>query len=121
MKNDFKRFDIVLVDFGKEIVGSEQGGKRPAIIIQNDRGNLFSTTTIVIPITSRIKNPYQSTHTLLRKGESKGLRCDSMVLGECVKQISEERIIKYIGSISDVKEKKEIKRVYDANFGEWGE
>ena len=121
MKNDFKRFDIVLVDFGENIIGSEQGGKRPAIIIQNNTGNLFSSTTIVIPITSHIKNPYQSTHTLLRKGGSRGLKCDSMVLGECVKQISEERILKYIGCISSIEEKKEIKRVYDANFGECGE
>ena len=40
-----------------------------------------------------------------------------MVLGECLRQISEQRILKYVGSIKDIDTKKEIKRVYDANFG----
>lgn len=120
MKNGLKRFDIVLVDFGENTIDSEQGGIRPAIIIQNDIGNLHSSTTLVMPLSSNTnKNPYQSTHTLLKKGNGKGLKCDSLVLGECMRQISEKRIKKYLGAISDIKERKEIKRVYDANFGEW--
>lgn len=120
MKNDFKRFDIVLVDFGQNTIDSEQGGKRPAVIIQNDKGNKFSTTTLVMPLSKQIhKNPFQSTHTLLKKGDGNGLKHDSVVLGECMRQISEKRILKYLGSVSDINEKKEIKRVYDANFGEW--
>lgn len=120
MKNDFKRFDIVLVDFGENTIDSEQGGKRPAVIIQNDKGNKFSSTTLVIPLSKKIqKNPFQSTHTLLRKGDGKGLKYDSVVLGECMRQVSERRILKYLGKISSIEEKKEIKRVYDANFGEW--
>lgn len=117
MTQNLRCFDIVLVDFGKDVVGSEQGGVRPAIIIQNDTGNYYSSTTIVIPMSTKIKNLRQSTHTLLKRGTS-GLKEDSMVLGECIRQISEKRIIKYIGKISDPVIKKEIKRVYDANFGE---
>lgn len=117
MKQKFKRFDIVLVDFGITI-NEEQSGIRPALIIQNDKGNLYSPTTIVMPITSKIKNLNQPTHTLLVRGGEKGLVENSMLLGECMRQISEKRIIKWLGYISSEEEKKEIKRVYDANFGE---
>lgn len=118
MKKDLKRFDVILVNFGNDVIDSEQGGIRPAIITQNDTGNLYSSTTIVMPVSSKIKNINQPTHTLLKKDGQKGLVCDSIVLGECLRQISEKRIIKYLGSVSCKIERQEIKRVYDANFGE---
>lgn len=118
MTQYLKRYDVVLVDFGKEAIGSEQGGLRPAVIIQNDVGNLHSGTTIVFPFTTRIKRLNQPTHTLITKGEDKGLIKDSMVLGEAVRQIDQKRIQEYLGTITDNNERKEIKRVYDANFGE---
>ena len=118
MENSYKKFDIVLCDFGKDVVGSEQGGIRPSIIIQNDRGNKCSATTIVLPLSSKHKNLNQPTHSLIRKGRGKGLNQDSMLLGECVKQISEKRIIQYLGSITDKHEQAEVKRVYLANFGD---
>lgn len=118
MTNKFKTFDIVLVDFGKEVMGVEQGGIRPAIIIQNNSGNTHSLSTIVIPLTKQIKNTNQPTHTLILKGGDTGLKYDSMALGECIRQISEKRILKYIGFISRIEDKRKIKRVYDANFGE---
>lgn len=114
MKNQLKKFDVILVDFGKDVVGSEQGGIRPAVIIQNDKGNLFSDTTIVLPLTSKIKKVHQPTHTLLSRGC--GLMFDSMVLGECVCQISERRIKKYIGSVVDEKERCSINNALLANF-----
>lgn len=118
MTINLKRFDVVLVNFGKNVIDSEQGGIRPAIIIQNDIGNYHSNTTIVMPLTTKIKNINQPTHTLIRKGKDKGLKEDSIALGECLRQISEKRIIKYLGKISDKTEKIKIKCVYDANFGE---
>ena len=118
MKNGFQSFDIVLVDFGKVEFNGEQGGIRPAVIIQNFTGNLYSPTTIVLPFTSRIKNYTQPTHSLFKKEVNKGLNVDSMLLGECIRQISEQRIIKKLGHISDLVDKKEVKRVYDANFAE---
>ena len=118
MTREYKRYDVILVDFGKNTIGSEQGGVRPAIIIQNDTGNYFSTTTLVMPLSTQIKYINQPTHSLITKGNDKGLTKDSIVLGECIRQISEKRIIKYLGKITNNKEKMEIKRVYDANFGE---
>lgn len=118
MEQNFKRYDVILVDFGEEAFESEQAGIRPAIIIQNDVGNFFSKSTIVMPTSKIIKNPNQPTHTLIKKERGNGLTCDSMVLGECMRQISEKRIIKYLGTISNHRDRKEIRRVYEANFGE---
>lgn len=113
-----KRFDIVQVNLSGTI-DSEQGGIRPAIVIQNDIGNLHSYTTIVMPLSTKInKNPNQPTHTLIRKSVDNGLKMDSIVLGEQIRVISNQRIIKKIGSITNEHEKQEIRRVYNANFGE---
>lgn len=115
---EHKRYDVILVDFGEDTIDSEQSGVRPAIIIQNDIGNFYSKSTIVLPLTTKHKNLHQPTHTLIKKGKDKGLVKDSMVLGECIRQISEKRIINYLGKITDINEQREIRRVYNANFGE---
>lgn len=115
---ELKRYDVVLVDFGNNNIGSEQGGIRPAIIVQNDTGNYFSSTTIVMPLTKHIKNLSQPTHTLISKGRDNGLNCDSMAMAECLRQVSYERIIKVLGSIKNTKDQREIKRVYNASYGE---
>lgn len=72
MKIKFEKFDIVMVDFGDNTIGSEQGGKRPAIIVQNDIGNHFAATTIVIPFSTKLKKINQPTHTLIKKGRGTG-------------------------------------------------
>ena len=115
-----KQFDIVMVDFGDDPIGHEQGVKRPAVVIQNDIGNHHAATTLVMPISTKLKNPNQPTHTLIKRGRGTGLVKDSIVLAECLKQISELRIIKYLGKLTDIKDKREIRRVYEANFM-WGD
>ena len=120
MLRELKKYDVVLVDFGKNI-DSEQSGIRPAVIIQNDTGNYFSGTTLVMPFTSSLKSISQPTHALFTKGRDKGLTNDSILLGECMRQVSKRRIIKPLGAITNQMEKKEIKRVYEANFGDEGE
>lgn len=115
---DIKRYDIVQADLSGAI-GSEQGGIRPVLIIQNDIGNLHSPTTIVIPFSTKVfKNPNQPTHTLIKKSVDTGLKMDSILLGEQMRVISGERIKKKIGCVTDINERKEIRRVYNANFGE---
>lgn len=116
MVKNYKSFDVILVNFGEIEFDGEQGGVRPAVIIQNKAGNLHSPCTIVIPITSKIKHINQPTHSFFGKDKEKGLREDSMLLGECVRQISEKRIIKKLGSIKKLEDKMEIKRVFEANF-----
>lgn len=117
MDKELKRFDIILVNFGNEYIGSEQGGIRPAIVVQNDIGNFYSSTTLVMPLTTKIKNINQPTHTILKK--QNGLSENSMVIGEGIRQISKERIIKFLGTLSDEKEMNNIRKVYYANFREW--
>ena len=114
---DIRRYDIVQADLG-HVVGSEQGGIRPALIIQNDIGNIHSCTTIVMPLSSKLKSLRQPTHTLIKKSADTGLKTDSILLGEQMRVISNQRIIKKIGTVTDNNERKEIRRVYEANFGE---
>ena len=115
---DVKRYDIVQADLSGT-VGSEQGGIRPVLIIQNDIGNLHSSTTIVMPFSTKVfKNPNQPTHTLIRSNADTGLKMDSVLLGEQMRVISNERIKKKIGTVTNELERKEIRRVYEANFGE---
>lgn len=116
MKGKFKRYDVVLIDFKKNTIGSEQGGIRPAIIIQNDKGNTFSNTTIVMPCTSQIKHLHQPTHALLKRNKENGLPYNSMILAECLRQVSEKRIIKKMGAIKNKEMREKIKEIYLANF-----
>lgn len=115
---EINTFDIVRVDFGDANFAGEQGGVRPAVVIQNAYGNIYSGTTIVIPFTSKIKHLQQPTHSFFYKDEEgKGLTKDSMLLGECVRQVSKQRILQKLGVITKIQEKKKVKAVYDANFG----
>lgn len=112
----YKKYDVVLVDFGVNAIGSEQGGVRQAVVIQNDIGNRHSSTTIVMPFTTKMKNVNQPTHSLFKAGDN-GLKYDSLLLGECMRQVSEDRIIKPVGKITTEEEKLKVKKVYFANWG----
>lgn len=114
---DIRRYDILQVDLG-QVVGSEQGGIRPVIVLQNNVGNQFSNTTIIAPFSSKLKSLRQPTHTIIHKSTDTGLKTDSILLGEQMRVISNQRIIKKIGTVTDENEQKEIRRVYEANFGE---
>lgn len=98
IKNKIGRGDICLVDFGN-VTGSEQGGIRPAVIVQNDVGNKYSPCTIVCPITSKIKNDYLPTH--LKVGVDDGLKKESIILCEQVQTIDKERIKECFGKIEN--------------------
>ena len=104
--------DVVWVDFGENSIGSVQKGKRPAVVIQNDIGNKFSPTSIVVPITSAIKKLNMPCHKLLRCTKENGLTEDSMVLGEQVQVVSKTDIISKLGTLNDY----ECKLVLDAYF-----
>lgn len=113
----YKKYDVVLVDFGANTIGSEQGGVRQAVVIQNDVGNMHSNTTIVMPFTTKIKNVRQPTHSLFKaENNGTGLKFDSILLGECMRQVSEDRIIRPMGKITKEEDKLAIKKVYFANW-----
>lgn len=88
--------DVVLVDFKKN-EGSEQNGIRPAVVVQNDKGNIFSPTTIVCPLTSREKN-MDVTHVVLLP-EDCGVLRPSIVLCEQIRAIDKSRIRKRVGRV----------------------
>ena len=93
-----KRCDIVLYDFGTEI-GSVQGGIRPAVVVQTDTQNTSSPTTIVAPLTKKLKKVEMPSHVVL--GKRFGLRHNSMVLLEQIKTVNQDAIIRLLGHIDD--------------------
>ena len=109
--------DVVKIDLSGSI-GSQQGKLRYGVVIQNNIGNFHSTTTIIIPFTHVVKGLHIPTHALIKKTEENGLKVDSMLLGEQIRVVSEKRILEKVGKITDEKSLMEIRRVYDANFGE---
>lgn len=94
---DIKWGDIVYVDFTDNSRDSEQNGIRPAIIIQNDKGNEHSPTTIVASITSQDKKPIP-THVWIKPYQS-GLNRPSTILCEQIRTIDKSRIISKVGHI----------------------
>ena len=92
------RFEIYLADLSGGS-GSEQGGVRPVMILQNDTGNLWSTTTVVCPLTSKQK-PKMSTHVALTPADC-GIRENSVLLCEQVRVLDKCRIIKRLGFLAD--------------------
>lgn len=103
MDNSIKRGDLVFL-YADSIVGSEQSGDRPAVVIQNDTGNKHAPTVIVAPITSKNKKLDIPTHVQVT---TKQLEKNSMVLLEQIKTVDKSRISSRIGALSD----EEMKRV----------
>ena len=95
----YLRGDIVNADFDPS-VGSEQGGYRPAVIVQNDTGNLHSSTVVVCPISSVLKKVEMGTHVVL--DGINGLDKTSIVLLEQIRTIDKSRIGRVIGHMPDV-------------------
>ena len=107
-------FDVIQVDLGRSF-GSEQGGIRPAVIVQNNKGNKFSPTVLVIPMTSEIKKVNIPTHNIMHKTKFNGLDEDSMLLGEQTTVIDKRRILYKRGSLVTENEKRSVMEVFFAN------
>lgn len=107
-------FDVIQVDLGRSF-GSEQGGIRPAVIVQNNKGNKFSPTVLVIPMTSEIKKVNMPTHNIMHKTKFNGLDEDSMLLGEQTTVIDKKRILYKRGSLVTENEKRSVMEVFFAN------
>ncbi len=92
-----KRGEIYLAELDP-VIGSEQGGRRPVIIIQNDMGNLHSPTVIAVPLTGSTRKPALPTHVALSAGEA-GLARPSVVLCEQVRTLEKSRLSRLLGTI----------------------
>lgn len=95
---EVRRGDIFYANLG-DVVGSEQSGIRPVLIVQNDIGNKFSPTIIALPITSRQKN-ILPTHVMIM-GNKYGLPKNSIILGEQIRTLDKSRLIEKIGFLDN--------------------
>lgn len=108
-----RRGDIFYADLSP-VIGCEQGGVRPVLIVQNNTGNKYSPTVIVAAITGcRFKHPLP-THVALYHVE--GLRYGSVVLLEQIRTIDASRLRDYIGRINR-EEMAEVERSLAISFG----
>ena len=94
-----KRGDIYYADLSP-VVGSEQGGIRPVLVIQNDIGNKYSPTVIAAAITSQINKAKMPMHIELA-AKDYGLNKDSVILLEQIRTIDKRRLREKIGRIDD--------------------
>ena len=101
-KDKIRRGDIFYAKLSP-VVGSEQGGLRPVVVVQNDVGNQYSPTLVVAAITSKISKPQLPTHVAIEKKSAKvstGLVKDSVALLEQLRTIDKQRLQKKIGYLT---------------------
>ncbi|MBQ7870869.1 MAG: type II toxin-antitoxin system PemK/MazF family toxin [Oscillospiraceae bacterium] len=99
MDTSVKRGDIFYADLSP-VVGSEQGGTRPVLIVQNDTGNKHSPTVIAAAITSQTNKAKLPTHIELA-ARSVGLSKDSVVLLEQIRTIDKRRLREHMGRLDE--------------------
>ena len=92
-----KRGDIYFADLDP-VIGSEQGGTRPVLIIQNDLGNRFSPTVIILPLTSKMGKAPLRTHVPILPPQG-GVRKPSIILCEQVRTLEKSRLKGYRGHL----------------------
>ncbi len=112
-----KRGEIYYADLSP-VIGSEQAGVRPVLIVQNDIGNKFSPTIIAIAITSKqkVKLP---THIEI-EGTKYGLEKDSVILAEQIRTLDKKRLREKVGKLDDETMEK-VKKAIEISFGIRGE
>ena len=109
-----KRGEIYYADLSP-VVGSEQGGIRPVLIVQNDVGNKHSPTVIAAAITSQKEKAKLPTHIELNSGNC-GLAKDSVVLLEQIRTIDKKRLREKMGEI-DTTSMTQINTALSVSFG----
>jgi len=96
---NIKRGDIYYADLSP-VIGSEQGGLRPVLIVQNDVGNRYSPTVIAAAITSKMSKTKLPTHIDVL-GEDAGLAKDSIILLEQIRTIDKKRLKEKMGHLDE--------------------
>ena len=98
-----KRGDVYYADLSP-VVGSEQGGVRPVVVIQNDKGNRYSKTIIIAPISKKLSKPPIPTHVIF---SDHALSYVSMILFEQLRTIDKTRLGQWICTL----DKETIKKI----------
>ena len=113
----YKKFDVFYADLSP-VKGSEQGGMRPVVIIQNDIGNRHSPTTIVACITSKVFCKHIiPTHIDIALSQQTGLTKKSMVLLEQIRTIDKSRLKKRMGYIENPTDQANIEKGLKVSLG----
>lgn len=94
-----KRGELYYADLSP-VVGSEQGGVRPVLVVQNDVGNKYSPTVIAAAVTSKMNKAKLPTHIELPSSSMMGLAKDSVILLEQIRTLDKKRLKERIGEIS---------------------
>ena len=110
-----KRGDMYYADLSP-VIGSEQGGIRPVLIVQNDTGNKYSPTVIAAAITSQTGKNKLPTHIQIGTN-SWGLKSDSIVLAEQIRTIDKSRLKEKIGHIDDNMIMNQVNNAIGISFG----
>ena len=110
-----KRGDMFYADLSP-VIGSEQGGVRPVLIIQNDLGNKYSPTVIAAAITSQQNKAKLPTHIEIDSKKC-GLKNNSVILAEQIRTIDKSRLKEKIGHIDDNKIINQINNALGVSFG----
>jgi len=97
---EISRGDIFYADLSP-VVGSEQGGFRPVLVIQNDVGNKFSPTVIIAAITSQLSKAKLPTHIELKKDKYNLIK-DSVVLLEQIRTLDKRRLVNKVSSLDEM-------------------
>ena len=97
MKKKIRRGDVFLADLNP-VVGSEEGGNRPVLIVQNNTGNRNSRTTIVAPITRKLTSSYLPVHVIVSPSVT-GLQETSSVMLEQIRVMDKERLKEKVGHL----------------------
>ncbi len=109
-----KRGDIFYADLSP-VIGSEQGGIRPVLVVQNDIGNRYSPTVITAAITSQINKAKLPTHVEI-SAQDYGLAKDSVILLEQIRTIDKQRLREKIGHLDD-KLMAKVNEALEVSFG----
>jgi mRNA interferase MazF len=96
---EIKRGDVFLVDLNP-VVGAEQAGMRPALVIQIDKANAASPHTVIIPFTTRIREVKLPSHVRIPAGIG-GLAEESILLCEQIRVIDKRRLVHKMGSVEE--------------------
>ena len=92
-----KRGDVYYADLSP-VIGSEQGGVRPVVVVQNDKGNRYSKTIIIAPISKKMSKPPIPTHVIF---SDDSLSYVSMILCEQLRTIDKKRLGQWICTLDD--------------------
>ena len=106
---EIRRGDLYYADLSP-VVGSEQGGVRPVLIIQNNTGNRFSPTVVASAVTSQLSKARLPTHIELPSGQF-GLQKDSVILLEQIRTLDKRRLKEKLGSLDEARMRKVDKAI----------